>query len=84
MRETKRISKTVGIIKNINTDLNVSQAKWDTIFHKQINCEGKNRPTGCLVCEHDVTKCNIINCALCQAKKGLLLNPKFKWTYPEN
>jgi hypothetical protein len=76
-------SKDLGIIKNINTTMKISQARWDVIFHKNKDCDGAKRPTGCLVCEHDTENCSIPNCALCQKKKGLPFIPGVEYVYPD-
>ncbi|HNW88132.1 MAG TPA: hypothetical protein PKN48_00585 [Bacteroidales bacterium] len=49
-----RESKDFNEIKNIQTDLDVTQEKWDTIFHNWDNpdeCQQKLRPEGCSICE---------------------------------
>jgi hypothetical protein len=74
----------IGYIINIATEMNVSQTKWDIVFHSQTDCKGKNRPTGCKVCEHDTEKCQIEFCALCQAKKGLPFDKNINYEYPDD
>ncbi|MBC8550137.1 MAG: hypothetical protein H8D23_10875 [Candidatus Brocadiales bacterium] len=53
--------------------MNISQLRWDLMHHKNADegiCQGNLRPTGCLVCDHDVEACSIENCELCAKKQG--------------
>ncbi len=82
-RETESLNKRFGIIRSDQSEMNVSQMEWDLIWHKDVNCAGAKRSTGCLVCSHDVDACTVENCAACQKKQGLAfvdgidyINPK--------
>ena len=60
----------IGYIISTASEMNISQLEWDLIWHKDIDCAGAKRPTGCLVCSHDVEACAIENCKLCARRNG--------------
>ena len=72
----------MGFVVSTSTQMNVSQARWDVIHHKAVDCAGAKRPTGCLVCEHDSANCTLQNCALCQAQKGIPFDDGTEYEYP--
>jgi hypothetical protein len=52
-RDYPRESKDFHEIKNIQSDMDVVQERWDAIFHNWENpedCRQKLRPEGCSVC----------------------------------
>lgn len=49
-----RQSKDFLEIWNVQTDMNVSDEKWDQIFHNwedPLNCKGRKRVPKCTICE---------------------------------
>ena len=53
-KPTRAQSKDFNEIWNIQSEMNVSYEEWDEIFHNWDNpmeCEGRKRPTGCVICE---------------------------------
>lgn len=54
MAKKGRQSKDFHEIWNVQTDMEVSQEKWDKTFHNRKEpwkCTGRKRPTGCSICE---------------------------------
>jgi hypothetical protein len=53
-RQTRRQSLDLGEIWNVQTNMNISQEKWDKIFHNWDNpedCSGAKKPIGCSICD---------------------------------
>lgn len=54
-RATNRQSRDFNEIWNVQTDMAVSQEKFDSIFHNwedPLNCNGRKRGSGCTVCDY--------------------------------
>jgi len=71
-RETESMNKRFGIIRNDQSEMNVSKLAWDLIWHKNENCVANKRPDGCLVCDHDVESCDVEDCQICAKRNGTL------------
>lgn len=62
MNKPGRQSKDFNEILNIQTTLNVTNEKWDSIFHNWDNpleCNSNKRPTGCTIC-NELKKGNVV------------------------
>lgn len=53
-RQHRRQSKDIYDIWNVQTDMEISKEKWDSIFHNYDDpekCCARNRPEGCSICQ---------------------------------